>query len=246
MKLIALTISLLFGTLPVYAQSQRVNPTALIQMLTSNQEIPQAERLLDQLELTSSSSGEACTEFSDVTQKTLWSNNSDSITVIEAYSNSCLTKFIIVLEGAPSQLTYAGTIPLEERYTAPDYKIVPLLIGQKPGIIVTGNVVDSGTGTLQNNMQIFAFIGAVLKMVFNQPEKITLAIPSKSKCCDTQYTETQTSTFHIIEPTQRNSTARIEETRHISVNGRSLTEYRRYLWDKRWHTFYSVSYAPTP
>lgn len=246
MKSIVWYLAFLIGALPLYAQSQRSTPTAIVRALTSNQETPQVKSLVSQLELTSSSSGQACTEFSDVTQKSLWSNNSVSITAIEAYSNSCIEKFVIVLEGTPSQLRYAGTISLEERYTAPDYKILPLFIDQKPGIMVSGNVVDSGTGISQSNTQIFAFIGTALKMVFNQPEKATLGIPFKSKCCDSQYVETQTSTFHIIEPTQGNPTARIDETRHISVNGRSLTEYRRYLWNKRWHTFYSVSYAPTP
>lgn len=246
MKSIALCLGFLIAVLPVYARSQGVSPRAIIQMLASNQKTPRAEKLVNQLELTSSSSGRACAEFLNVTQKVLWSTESNRILAIEAYSNSCIQKFIIVLEGTPPQLRYAGTISLEERYTAPDYKIVPLLIGQKPGIMVTDNVVDSGTGVLQENTQIFAFLRGALKMVFNQPEKITLAVPSKSKCCDTQYVQTQTSAFHVVEPTQRNPTARIKEKRRISVNGRSLTEYRSYLWSKRWHTFYSVSYAPTP
>lgn len=246
MKSIAWCLGLLMGMLPLCAQSQRANPVAIVQMLSSNQKTPQAEHLVKQLELTNYSSGRACTEFSDVTQKTLWGHKADSIRAIEAYSNSCIEKFIIVLEGSSSQWRFAGTISLKERYTAPDYKVVPLFIEQKPGIMVTDNIVDSGTGISQANTQIFAFLGSALKMVFDQPEKITLAAPFKSKCCDTQYVESQASKFKVIGPTRQSPIASIEEVRRISGNGRALTVYRRFVWNRRWHTFYSVAFAPVP
>jgi hypothetical protein len=230
----------------IASEAQGLSPEAIIQELSSTPETPQAEPYAKEFNLTGEAQQAECGAFSAVSQKTLWRDGTAAIVAIEAYSETCFREFLIILEGNQSLWKYAGTIALEERDTKPEYRIIPLSANQEPGIAVTNNTVDSGTGISQQNTQIFAFVGSSLRLVFNEPEHIRLTLPFRPNCCPVQYVEGQTSTFHFVFPTTKGATTSIEERRQVSVNGHSLTEYRRYLWDSRWQAFYSVAFAPAP
>jgi hypothetical protein len=104
-------------------------------------------------------------------------------------------------------------------------------------IVVSNNVVDSGSGVFQANMQIYAVVIDSLSLVFNEAEKVRLAVPYKANCCPVEYVDRQTSTFDFTFAGEGRLAA-IEESRHVTVNGRSIDRFRRYVWSSRWHDFY--------
>jgi len=226
------------------SMAQVLSPEKVAQELQNLNSNPPST-LVHQYKLTQDLSGVECGAFSETAVKTLWSQGTEQIVAIETNSATCVRKFLIIFDGDENHWKYSGTIALEERDTEPTYKTMTFFTDQAPQIAVSNNVVDSGTGIFQANMQIFAFVDGSLRVVFNEPETVRLALPFKKQCCPVQYEDIQTSKFEIL-PSKEHQPAQIEETRHVSVNGRSLTQYRRYVWNARWNSFYAVAFAPTP
>jgi hypothetical protein len=177
----------------------------------------------------------ACGPFEGVSKRILWSAKSEEVAAIETES-ICATKFLIVFDREAGAWNYSGTINLDERYETPTYSTVSLFLGEKPAILVRRNLVDRGTGIQQYNMQIYAFVGSSLRLVFDEPESLSFGVA--------MYVEKQNSEFRLVNPTPDEPYLRIEETRHARVNGRSLTQYRFYSWNRRWQVFSSFSFAP--
>jgi hypothetical protein len=176
-----------------------------------------------------------CGPFEAVTKRILWGAKGEEVAAIEADS-SCVAKFLVVLDRQAGIWHYSGTIALDERYEAPAYSTVSLSLGERPAILVRRNLVDRGTVIQQYNTQIYAFVGSSLRLVFDEPENLSFGLP--------RYVEEQNSEFRFISPTTDQPYLSIKETRHARVNGRFLTQYHYYSWNRRWQVFSSFSFAP--
>lgn len=185
-----------------------------------------------------------CGSFDIPTEKSVWKQNNDSLVMVDAYSNTCLIRFLVFFENDKDASSYLGAVSLDERYNSPTYSISDFMVEGKPLVLVRHNHVVDGTGIEQDNMQIYAFVQGSLRLVFNQPEHSSLGIPYKSKCCVSGYVDTQESTFKITPPSGNGDSPQIEEFRHSKANGRSLAVYRLYAWDRRWHQFESTPMVP--
>jgi len=185
-----------------------------------------------------------CGAFRTPTKETVWKDKDDSLVMIDAYSDTCVIRFLVFFEYDKNAWSYLGTISLEERYNSPAYSIADVMVEGKPLVVVRRNHVADGTGIEQDNMQIYAFVQGALRLVFDQPEHSSLGIPYKSKCCVAGYTDTQDSKFKITPSSGNNDSPQIEESRHTVANGRALTVYRSYAWDRRWHLFESIPMVP--
>lgn len=185
-----------------------------------------------------------CGSFHIPTERNVRKENDDSLVMVDAYSDTCLIRFLVFFENDKNVWSYLGTATLSERYNSPTYSVSDFTVEGKPLVLVRHNHVVDGTGIEEDNMQIYAFVQGSLRLVFNQPEHISLGIPYKSKCCVSGYVDTQESTFKIIPPSRSGDGPQIEESRHSKANRRALTVYRLYAWDRRWHLFESTPMVP--
>jgi hypothetical protein len=185
-----------------------------------------------------------CGSFHVPTEKNVWKENDDSLVMVDAYSDTCLIRFLVFFENDKNAWSYLGTASLSERYNSSTYSISDFTVEGKPLVLVRHNHVVDGTGIEQDNMQVYAFVQGSLRLVFNQPEHSSLGIPYKSKCCVSGYVDTQESTFKIIPPYENGDGPQIEEARRSKADGRALTVYRLYAWDRRWHQFESTPMVP--
>jgi hypothetical protein len=200
--------------------------------------------LIDSFALSSAIFGEKCYDLSLNASRIIWESGLDKLTTVEADSYYCQTRFVLVLSYHNEHWTYLGSIPLWIKYAIPSYRPEVLFRGSMPGIVVSGEVVDAGSGILQTNMQIFAIISNELHIVFNEPERMRLAVPYKHQCCPIIYKDVQESTYTFIPISSDARSAGIAEERRITVNGHSLTEKKMYVWDAGLRVFYSTGMAP--
>jgi hypothetical protein len=230
------------------ARAQDLNPADVLSRLSS---APPEElsSLARQLALTLEVNGpkgigmvEApCDSFARSVRKPLSNDGGAEVDAIETHSLTCRRGFLILFVRQDGQWAHAGTILLEEHYgDSPQYRVTSSLVDGKLAVIVHHNLVDWGTGIQQKNMQVFLLMGTKVRLVFDEPESISIGVPLKNSA----FVEKQSSSFRITPGTRSDPYATIEETRHSIVNGRSVTQYRNYTWDSRDQTFRAYSSGP--
>src|ERR1700690_140711 len=165
--------------IPITLRAQTTSPESIFQVLSSRSaDLPE---LAKRFRLDEEEPARQCSDASEVSKKLLWDGQSQSVVAVEFYSSTCLKQFAIIFAGNSDVWTYSGTRVLEERYAKPEYNAAVLFAGQMPVIVVTNNTIDSGTGVSQQNTQVFAFIGESLQLVFDEPQRVSLAVPFRPK-----------------------------------------------------------------
>ncbi len=238
----------LWNSFALQGRAQSIDPSDVLHRLSSagTEELSNlAEKFSLTQEVNGATGGKTvdtpCDGFDHSARKTLWIDGDGAVDAIETHSHTCRRGFLIVFVGRNRLWDYSGTILLEEHYgEAAEYKVISSLVGAKPAIVVRHNLVDWGTGIQQKNMQIFLLIGTRVRLVFDEPESISIGIPSRSS----GFVEKQNSLFRIAPGTKSDPYTTIEETRDSVVNGKSVTQYRNYTWDRRDQKFRAYSSGP--
>jgi hypothetical protein len=238
----------LLGALLLHGRAQSFNPDDVLRVLNSSlsEEPPAFARLFALTIDTHGPNGNGsvdrpCAGFEHSSRKTLWDDSTGEVNAIETHSVTCRRGFLILFARNNQVWAYAGTVLLEEHYGGtPEYRVVPSLVQGMPAIVVKHNLVDWGTGIEQWNMQVYLLIGNFLRPVFDEPECITLGIPFKPD----GHVEKQVSVFRIVQGSHSDPDASIEETRHSTVNGKSVTQYRSYAWDRHDQKYRGYSSGP--
>jgi hypothetical protein len=189
-----------------------------------------------------------CAAFENATRKDLAKTGSEELSVIEVESSTCRMKFILVFSANhTADWHYLGTIPLEEKYDSPKYTFIHLTLNSSPvpAFLVKGSSFANATGYQQENTQIFAVIGQELRLVFNEPESVSLGMPSGPTAeLSHMYVASQRSSF-VISQTPIDGYTSILETRVMGVNGKQLTMHFEYTWVDSWRVFCATLITPS-
>ena len=201
----------------------------------------QRNGLIEQLGLSDVVSAKACYDVSEPKVLHLWGTNDNGLLAIEVASFDCVQNFLVVFEETANSQRFVGTIAMQDRINQPAFSVQSLLDDGQPAIVVSHLVVDEGTGVMQKNMQIFTVLKGELRLIFNQPEEVHLAIPVGQRL----FQDDVVSKFTIVPSTTPRHAASITESRTTTLNERSLRELRRYIWSSRLQSYYSVAFAPS-
>jgi len=189
-----------------------------------------------------------CVAFEHAKRMDLTNSDTEKMSVIEIESSTCRMRFILVFSADhATDWHYLGTIPLEERNDSPKYALIRLTLNssQVPAFLVTGNSFANATGYQQENTQIFAITRRELHMIFNEPESVSLGMPSgPTREKAHMYVAKQHSTFDISK-TPTDGYTSIRETRLMEVNGKQLTMHFEYAWVDSWRSFCATVTTPS-
>jgi len=182
-----------------------------------------------------------CEETGKVEQKTLLTVQDISYVAVDVESFTCAARYIIVFRGQSQSWHYVDTIWLWNKYADPASYHMQIL-NDAPTVWVSRQTVDAGMGHSQQNLQLYRLIGSRFRMVFNEPEKLSIVRSPMRKVGEHVWTEEQTSTFKVTPDTGEGEF--ISEKRSEVANGRRLTVYRSYGWNEQAQMYQAYGDGP--
>jgi hypothetical protein len=144
---------------------------------------------------------------------------------------SCETMNIVpMIKQGETWITLGHINFMPKMFYYPRYRVASLISPGEQEIVVSNQMVDEGTGILQNNMTIYKVIENEIKVIFDAPEYLHIAEP--------HFTDDQISKYFIQADNLKASGPKyIDEERVERINGRRFTSYRRYVWENELQTF---------
>ncbi len=169
-------------------------------------------------------------------------------TVIVARPQDCEYQFLVVMEQiAPGQWAHRGTVPIFAKHWEPEISFRQLVSAGESEIVVRNRPTDIGTGMLQRNMTIFKLLDGSLRVILDEVEKQTFAIPTTRNGQPANTAQTQESEFWLIdsEPGEQ-SIKDIVEKQVIRDHETQLVRWRLFLWRPELEVFQAVGTDGNP
>lgn len=184
--------------------------------------------------LTGPIGGALCSDFDTVKTEPLQVQDSKESRLLVAKSDDCQNMFLVPLVRRAESWQSLGSIRLSMHDgTVPECKVQNLVSKDDQEIVVSNVMVDWGTGFLQTNLTIYKVIGDRVRVVFDEPESLHLAIPDMRVPVTNNYSEEQNSTFQFVNDTGHTTFGHtyILEKRIDRIGKRKFTVYRSYVWE---------------
>jgi hypothetical protein len=207
------------------------SPDFVVHMLKSeNMDI--RRKMAISIGLKDSIEGNLCEDYDDdsisVDNISLIKGIESRLIIIKA--QMCETMFLVPIIKNADTWAVMNPIRLSTHYTEPKYKVMNLIEDGEYEIVVTNQTVDWGTGINQRNMTIYKVIGNEVRVVFDAPESMHLAIPDNRVPITNNYQEDQKALFTFVNDSNGFSKLYIAEKRVESVGNKTYTVYRNYRW----------------
>jgi len=214
-------------------QERDVNPTTLAQELKAGTVDPDIARAL----------GLTCTDWelqTDTSRVQLKKN--ETYSVVQAYQLMCNQRAVVVFRAVGGRWKHVQTVLLSTLLGVQPKVTFPDLLGSGDHeIVVSGQLVDHGTGVDQNNMTIFKLIGDRLQVVFDAPESVHFEQGSSHGL----YSVEQRSVFRFVADSEsHNNELMILEKQKLTHAGKTIVRYRGWTWSPELQRFRCYETAP--
>ena len=194
--------------------------------------------------LTLPNTGLPCYDFDGVDSTPADLINGVESKLLVVRSQSCQSVFLIPINRKGKEWIVLNPIVLWSQFSAPSYRLERLISSEEQEIVVSNLTVDEGTGILERDLLIYEISLDGVQLVFDEPEFLRLAVPYG----DSLFEDHERSTFEFHENVKGaygTGLMYIKEKREITVDGKSVTLYRSYTWNRTLGQFRGVATAPS-
>jgi hypothetical protein len=180
-------------------------------------------------------------DSAQVTYAALQPTSSDAL--LQIYSRNCEYAYVVVFEREPEGYwTHIDTVSLWSKDSEPEISLESLVEEGTKEVVVRHCATDYGTGVSQTSMMIFKLFRTGMHLIFNQPERVTYAVPAGPKLSQS-IEQSQQSDFEFIAPSAdepRSSEKQILEKQVVQDRNATITRRWLYIWVPEIKSFQAV------
>lgn len=155
--------------------------------------------------------------------------------LVEAFNDDCETMPLVLFKSTDGiKWTYSDTVQLELAFgTRPPIRLVAFAGKGIKDVLVQHEIVDWGSGILQEDISVYRIFDGHLKCVLEEPETVNYGPRPGQRSVE------QHSNFEIreLEPGNATGGKYLHEDQQITIGKQTLRRFRSCYWDDRKQRF---------